>query len=97
MFAEDAFMSAAVTPANRRRRLLRFPQLESTFGISFSRMHIDRLERSNQFPKRVHFGANSVGWWDTEVEAWLEARSAERNIIAPPIPPEKRGRRGKAA
>ena len=31
------------------------------------------------FPKKVHLGANSVGFVEAEVTAWLEARAALRN------------------
>ena len=59
-------------------RYLRFPQLKSEKGISFCRMHVDRLERAGQFPKRVRIGANSIGWIEEEVDAWQSAQAAAR-------------------
>jgi prophage regulatory protein len=69
-------------PAQRRRRLVRFPQLKTEYGIPWSRMHVDREEKAGRFAKRVHLGANTVAWWDTEIEEMLEARSAERESAA---------------
>jgi prophage regulatory protein len=63
-------------------KLIRFSQLEARYGISFSRMHVGRLEKSGQFPKRIRFGKNSVAWLSTELEAWVAARRA----VAPPPP-----------
>lgn len=57
-------------------RILRFKQLRER--VPFSRMHIDRLEKSGKFPKRVRIGENSVGWVESEIEAWIRARMAER-------------------
>jgi len=65
-------------PAHRRR-LVRYWQLDPTYGVGWSRMHIDRLEKAGRFPKRVHVGPNTIAWWSDEIEAMLEARSAERD------------------
>lgn len=37
-----------------------------------------RMERVGTFPKRYKIGVSAVGWSETEVLAWLEARKAER-------------------
>jgi hypothetical protein len=42
-------------------------------------MHIWRLEKAGRFPRRVKLGPNSVGWVSTEIDAWIEARIAERD------------------
>jgi prophage regulatory protein len=60
------------------RRFVRFSQLKPEYGIGWSRMHIDRLGRAGKFPAKVHLGPNTIGWWSDEIEAFLEARSAER-------------------
>ena len=33
-----------------------------------------RLERTGQFPARVQLAPNSVGWFESDVEAWLVSR-----------------------
>ena len=65
------------------KKVLRYPQLESEKGINYSRAHIDRLERDGLFPRRIKLGQNTVAWFDDELDAWLEARRAERDAKAP--------------
>lgn len=36
------------------------------------------------FPKKVQLGANSVGFVEEEVDAWLAARAAERDAPSEP-------------
>lgn len=50
--------------------------------IPYSDMHIWRLENAGQFPKRIRLGANRVGWSLHELQAWIEARKAERDTAA---------------
>ncbi|MBN8899428.1 MAG: hypothetical protein BGO51_06445 [Rhodospirillales bacterium 69-11] len=59
-------------------RLLRFPQLEVDKGIPYSRMHVDRLEKAGQFPKRVRLGPMTVAWVEEEIDAYLATKMAER-------------------
>lgn len=50
--------------------------------VLYSYAHIDRLEKAGQFPKRVRlsrYRTGRVGWLDTEIQAWLETRLAERD------------------
>jgi prophage regulatory protein len=66
------------SPIAPHRRFVRFSQLKPEYGIGWSRVHIDRLGRAGKFPAKVHLGPNTIGWWSDEIEAFLEARSAER-------------------
>jgi prophage regulatory protein len=59
--------------------ILRYPDLQSKKGIPWSRMHIDRLEKVGKFPKRVHIGANTIGWIEDEIDAMIAAAAAERD------------------
>ena len=59
-------------------RVLRFSELHKLKGIPFSRMHIDRLEKAGNFPRRFKIGVNSVCWSEKEIDEWLEQRAAER-------------------
>lgn len=45
----------------------------------YSPAHIARLEKADLFPKRVRLGQGRVGWIESEVEDWLQARVAERD------------------
>jgi predicted DNA-binding transcriptional regulator AlpA len=56
------------------RRFVRYADLEPTFGITYSRVHIGRLERGGFFPQRVRIGGNAIGWFEHEIQAWMESR-----------------------
>ena len=47
---------------------------EVTRLTGLSRTTLWRLEREGKFPERVRLGANSVGWREEEVRAWLDER-----------------------
>lgn len=42
--------------------------------IPYSSVHIWRLERKGEFPRRVHLGPNRIAWVETEIMEWLESR-----------------------
>jgi prophage regulatory protein len=47
--------------------------------VLYSPAHIARLEKAGLFPKRVRLGQGRVGWIDSEVDGWVNARIAERD------------------
>ena len=59
-----------------KERIIRKPELISKIGLSDAT--IWRMERDNKFPRRLRLGGNSTGWLLSEVDAWIEARAAER-------------------
>ncbi len=52
--------------------ILRLPVVKQHTGLS--RSEIYRREALGEFPKRVSLGARSVGWVESEVQAWIEER-----------------------
>jgi prophage regulatory protein len=56
--------------------VLSYPKLREK--VDYTRQHLSRLEKLDRFPKRIRIGANRVGWLEHEVDAWIEARAAER-------------------
>lgn len=50
--------------------------------IPYTRQHVLKLEKAGRFPRRVPVGENRVGWLLSEVEAWIDARIAERDGVA---------------
>ena len=42
--------------------------------VPFTPQHILRLEKQGKFPKRIQIGERRVGWYLTDVEAWLAER-----------------------
>jgi prophage regulatory protein len=65
-----------------QRRVVRYRQLGPDWGISWSRMHVSRLEAAGKFPKRVHLGPSTVGWFSDELEAFLDQRASARETSA---------------
>lgn len=59
-------------------RIVSYTQLQIEFGIPYSRVHLLRLERTNNFPKRVKVGANRIGWLVSEIEAHLKKKLGDR-------------------
>jgi prophage regulatory protein len=52
-------------------KILRVPQVSEMTGLS--RIAIWRLEREQQFPKRVQLTTKTVGWIEKEVQEWMES------------------------
>lgn len=57
-------------------RILRRPDVETQTGLS--RSGIYDLMKAGKFPRPVPLGEKAVGWIEAEIEAWIEARVAER-------------------
>jgi len=57
-------------------KVLRLPEVRKRTGLSHAT--IWRMERADQFPKRVRLATRAVGWREAEVESWLVSRSRER-------------------
>jgi prophage regulatory protein len=53
-------------------RSLRLPEVQQL--VPYSKMHIDRLEKAGEFPKRIKIGAGRVIWKQSEIIAWLESK-----------------------
>lgn len=51
--------------------------------VLYSPAHIARLEAAGLFPKRVKLGNNRVGWVESEVLEWLQARIDARETSTP--------------
>ena len=60
---------AAVT---KPRRILRKPEVRGRTGLSDAT--IARLEAKGKFPKRIWVTENTVGWYDDELDEWLDSR-----------------------
>jgi len=62
-------------------RILRKPAVKARIGISADSTLYD-LMAAGRFPRPISLGARAVGWVESEVEAWIEARMAERDSAA---------------
>lgn len=54
------------------RKILDWKTLKTL--VPYARQHIPRLEAAGKFPVRVQLGDCRVGWYEDEVEAWIESR-----------------------
>ena len=57
-------------------RFIRRPAVENRTGLARSTIYL--LMQNGQFPKPDRIGGRAVAWPEAEVEAWLNARLAER-------------------
>lgn len=61
-------------------RILRRPQVEYLTGLSRSTLYAYIAQAT--FPKPIRLGARSVGWLQSEIEAWTAARVASSRSAA---------------
>jgi prophage regulatory protein len=61
---------------NGEERVLRKSDLRKKVRLSDAT--IWRREHEGDFPKRLNLGGAAVGWLESEVDAWLQKKAAER-------------------
>jgi prophage regulatory protein len=54
------------------RRIIRKPEVRRRTG--YSDTSIWRLERNDLFPGRIQIGPMAVGWYEDEVDRWIQTR-----------------------
>lgn len=59
-------------------KFLKLNQVMSMTGLSRSSIYLAIAE--NRFPKQVPLGGRSVAWVQDEIEQWMDACVANRNI-----------------
>ena len=55
--------------------ILRLPEVRARTGLSRSTIYLKVSERS--FPGPISLGARSVGWVESEIDAWIAQRIEE--------------------
>jgi predicted DNA-binding transcriptional regulator AlpA len=75
-----------MTPTHQLR-FVRYKDLKMK-GIMWTRVHVDRLEKDSKFPKRVHLGPATIAWVESEIDAFVACKIAERDTRAQPPGPE---------
>ena len=70
-----------ITGRRTGRRLLDYEALKAR-GIPWTRVHLARLEAAAKFPRHVEIGENTVGWFEDEIDDFLELKAAERDAKA---------------
>jgi prophage regulatory protein len=62
-------------------KIARRKKVEARTGLSRSSIYAGI--KAGTFPKPIQLGAQSVGWLETEIDAWLRERiAASRNVSA---------------
>lgn len=80
-----ASIGGSMSPQEQRRRtaqpvtkkILRMSELTGVVGLS--RAWIYKLVHQGEFPRPIKLGPRSIGFLVSEVDGWLEARTAERD------------------
>ena len=52
---------------------------EVRLKVVYSRQHWDRLITAGRARRPVRLGEHRVAWLETEIDAWIEERIAQRN------------------
>ena len=66
------------TTPNTTARILRLPEVKRRTGLSRTTIYV-RI-KAGAFPKHISLGARSVGWLESEIEAWIAARVEDSRI-----------------
>lgn len=82
-FEHSTVHCAKIKVADRPIVILRLPEVLRRMGISRSMYYEKRLSTSKYFdvsmPRAIKLGANSVGFAEHEVEAWILIQMAKRD------------------
>jgi prophage regulatory protein len=76
-------MSKLLQKLSRRaegERIVRLPEVSAKTGRSCSSIYADVA--AGRFPAPVPIGPRAVGWLESELDEWLEARIAARGVRA---------------
>ena len=65
--------------SSETKRLLPFNDLREKKGIVWTRQHILRETRAKRFPPPINLGGQTIAWVESEIDAWLDQRIAERD------------------
>ena len=63
-----------------QKRLVTRKELRE-FGVPYSSVHLTRLEKAGDFPKRVHLSQHRVVWDLSEIEEWYAGKAAQRSGV----------------
>lgn len=66
-----------VEPASMPR-LIRIDAVCKRIGLGKASVY--KLMKQSDFPKQVHVGPRASAWIESEVQGWIKARIAERDV-----------------
>ena len=56
-------------------KILRLPQVKNQTGLSRSSIYL-RMSK-DEFPKSISLGGRAVGWFESDIQHWLEQKHKE--------------------
>lgn len=59
------------------KRIIRFSAVKAKTGLGRSEIY-ERITKGT-FPRQVPLGVKAVGWLEEEIDAWIDARTTERD------------------
>ena len=60
--------------------ILRLPEVKARVGLSRSAIYL--AVSRDEFPQPVRLGARAVGWLESEIEEWIQARVKDSRRLA---------------
>jgi prophage regulatory protein len=72
MTAIEPFLNQATIIEPSRDRILRLPEVKARTGLS--RSSIYAYIKEGKFPQHISLGERSVGWYESEIDAWVASR-----------------------
>jgi len=60
-------------------KVLSFDDLKTVKGIRFTKAWLYKLIKDNRFPQPIKLGGNSTGFVESEIDAWIASRIADRD------------------
>jgi prophage regulatory protein len=61
----------------QKERFLRLSDVKERTGLSRSTIYLNISK--NIFPRPISLGARCVGWLESEIDAWMQARIEQRS------------------
>lgn len=61
--------------------LVGFDQLNTEYGIRFSRVHLRRLEAQGKFPRRIQVSEKRVAWLASALETYIANMMASADTV----------------
>lgn len=66
------------TPTTAPNTILRLPTVKNRTGLCRSTIYL-RMSQGT-FPNQVSLGGRTVGWLESEIEAWISSRANDRRF-----------------
>ncbi|CAM8819573.1 prophage CP4-57 regulatory family protein [Burkholderia pseudomallei MSHR5613] len=75
--------SDSASPMVRQRekalRILRMKQMRERTGLSRATLYV-LMSTDPTFPAKINLTARTIGWLESEVDAWIASRAASRGV-----------------